>query len=184
MQKVPGGNELLNPVELLKRAGVSWNMKVGDFGCGGMGYFSLQAARMVGENGTVYAVDVLKSALTSVASIAKQSGLKNVTTVWSNIEIYKATKIPTASLDVALVKNVLFQTKNRAAFLREVHRLMKPKAKMLVVDWKMTGSPLGPVQRDRVAPEEVRTIAHDLGLEEKDSFEAGQFHFGLLFAKP
>jgi len=183
MQKVPGGNELLNPAQLLERAGVTPGMRVGDFGCGGMGYFSLQAARMVGDNGIVYAIDILKSALTSVASLAKQSGLENVKTVWSNIEMAGATKIPDHSLNVALVKNVLFQTKKREDFLREVTRCLKPGGIMMVVDWKLAGSPLGPVREDRVPPEEVRSIARGLNLKEEDSFEAGQYHFGLLFKK-
>ncbi len=183
MQKVPGGNELLNPAELLTRAGVTLNMKVGDFGCGGMGYFSLQAARMVGENGIVYAIDVLKSVLTSVASLAKQSGFSNVKTIWSNIELPGATKVPAGSLDIALVKNVLFQSKKRKEFLTEVIRLMKNGGTMMVVDWKMTGSPLGPVQHDRVAPDEIRSIARDLKLTEQEAFEAGQYHFGFLYKK-
>lgn len=183
MQKVPGGNELLNPVQLLERAGISPNMRVGDFGCGGMGYFSLQAARMVGDNGIVYAVDILKSALTSVASLAKQAGLENVKTIWSNIEIPGVTKIPDHSLDLALVKNVLFQTKKREEFLREVTRLLKPGGIIMVVDWKLAGSPLGPLHEDRVPPEEVRSIARSLNLSEQDSFEAGQYHFGFLFKK-
>lgn len=184
MQKVPSGNELLNPAELLKRAGITLNMHVGDFGCGGMGYFSLQAARMVGKNGTVYAVDILKSSLTSVASLAKESNLENLKTIWSNIELYGATKIPEASLDVALVKNVLFQTKKRSDFLKEVVRLVKHGGKIMVVDWKLTGSPLGPIQADRVPPEEVRTIAKSLNLKEDEAFEAGQYHFGFLFSRP
>lgn len=183
MQKIPGGNELLNPAELLKKAGVATSMKVGDFGCGGMGYFTLQAAKIVGDNGLVYGVDILKSALTSVASLAKQSGLDNVRTIWSNIEIPGATKIPAASLDVALVKNVLFQTKKRREFLKEAARLLKSGGTMIVVDWKMVGSPLGPSPHDRVSPEEIRRLARELGFDEVDSFEAGQFHFGLLFRK-
>lgn len=183
MQKVPGGNELLNPIDLLKRADVGSAARVGDFGCGGMGYFTLQAARMVGDTGIVYAVDVLKSSLTSVEGLAKQSGLSNIRTIWSNIEIYGATKIKTASLDVALVKNVLFQTKKRLDFLKEVVRILKSGGRLLVVDWKLAGSPLGPAMHDRVPPDEVRQIVQSLGLRETASFEAGQFHFGLLFTK-
>ena len=62
--KVPGGNELINSEWLLKeKAGLSFGMKVGDFGCGGGGYFALQAARLVGDHGQVFAVDILKSVL-------------------------------------------------------------------------------------------------------------------------
>lgn len=183
MQKIPGGNELLNPIEILKRAGVEYNMVVADLGCGGAGFFTMQAARIVGDNGLVYAVDILKSALVSVEGLAKSSGIHNVTTVWSNLEIYGATKIPNHTLDIALLVNMLFQSKLHADILKEAARMMKPNAKLLVVDWKPAGSPLGPPPASRVHPDEIRKAASHLGLVEQDSFEAGPFHFGLLFTK-
>ncbi len=183
MIKVPGGNELLKPIELLERSGIGYNQTVADLGCGGRGYFTLQAARMVGDNGIVYAVDVLKSALTSVAGLAKQSGIQNIQTVWSNLELYGATKIPAASVDLALLVNILFQSSKRKEILHEATRLMKPKAKLLIVDWKPSGSPLGPPMGERVSPESLRQFAKELQLEALESFQAGQFHFGLLFSK-
>lgn len=183
MQIVPGGNELLKPADLLKRAGVQYRMTIGDLGCGGAGFFALQAAELVGDDGSVFAVDILKSALTSVASKAKQAGLANIKTVWSNIEIFGATKIPIESLDVALLINVLFQSKKHKEMLQEAVRMLKRGGKLLVIDWKTAGSPLGPPTENRVPPQSVRQIARELNLLELDAFEAGQYHFGLLFAK-
>lgn len=183
MQKIPGGNELLNPQDVLKRVGVEYNMTVGDLGCGGAGYFTLQAAHIVGENGRVYAVDILKSALASVEGLAKQSGIHNITTVWSNLELYGATKIPDHSLDIALLINTLFQSKLRADVMKESTRMTKMGGKLLVIDWKPAGSPLGPPPKSRVHPDEMRKIAKNLGLAEVNSFEAGPFHFALVFTK-
>ncbi len=83
-------------------------MSVGDLGCGNLGYFSVPAAKIVGQNGVVYAVDILKSVLQSVENIARQEGLDNIKTVWSNLEVVGATKITPASLDLIMVVNMLF----------------------------------------------------------------------------
>ncbi|PIP29456.1 hypothetical protein COX27_01375, partial [Candidatus Kuenenbacteria bacterium CG23_combo_of_CG06-09_8_20_14_all_36_9] len=115
---VPGGTELLNPSDLIKnKLGVFYGAKVADLGCGGAGFFALQNAEVVGPNGLVYAVDVLKSALANVEARAKISGFKNIKTVWSNLEKYGATKINNESVDFTLLINILFQNKNHLEIL-------------------------------------------------------------------
>lgn len=182
-QTPSGGNELLNARELLERAGVTMHMTVADLGCGTAGYFTIPAAKMVGEKGTVYAVDVVQSALSSVGGAAAFAGCHNVHTVWSNVEQIGGTKIPEGAVDVCLLINILFQTQEHANVIKEAARLTKVGGKILIVDWKMIATPFGPPQTIRVSPESIRIAAHDANLDELDSFEAGHFHFGLLFRK-
>lgn len=182
-QKVAGGTELLNTLDLLKHAGVGNAMTVADLGCGNAGFFVMQAAKMVGNDGLVYAVDIMKPVLASVTSAAKQAGLHNVQTVWTNLEVYRGAKIPDETVDVALLINILFQSSKVQNIIREASRLLKVGGRLLVVDWKSTPSPLGPPHEMRVAPETIRKAAAELGLHEADAFDAGQYHFGLLFQK-
>ena len=78
-KKIPGGNELLNPQDLIKnKLGVTYGSKVADLGCGGAGFFVMQTAQVVGPEGMVYAVDILKHALTNVNTRAKLLGFKNI----------------------------------------------------------------------------------------------------------
>lgn len=183
MEKIPGGTELLNPLALLRRLNIDRAMTVADLGCGRAGFFALQAGKIVGDEGTVYAVDIIKPVLSSVVSAAKQAHVRNITTVWANLEIAGGTKIPDKAADIALLINVLFQSKKQEAILREATRVLKPKGKLLIIDWKMTNAPLGPSVDRRVSPETIRALATKLGLHETDSFEAGQYHFGLIFTK-
>ncbi|MBU4332609.1 class I SAM-dependent methyltransferase [Patescibacteria group bacterium] len=181
--KIPGGNTLLDAQKVLETVGITQNMKVGDFGCGGLGYFTLTAAKMVGRDGVVYAVDILKSVLGGVAERAKAENLDNVKTIWSNLEIYGATKIDNESLDIGLLINILFQAKKDSDIIKECLRLVKPGGKLLIVDWKQTGAPLGPPPQERVSLEGIKQIAQNLGLKEEQSFEAGPYHFGIIFVK-
>lgn len=181
--KVAGGNELLNPEKLLKETGVGYGTRVGDLGCGRTGYFTLQAAKMVGDKGQVYGVDIIKEVLQSVASRAKLEGLDNIKTIWSNLEILGATRIKEASLDFALVINVLFQSQKQKEILKEAARLLKRGGKLLVVDWGEREAPFGPKVKDRVPPKVVERIMFELNFKKEKSFEAGPYHYGYVFIK-
>lgn len=184
IRKIPGGNELLNPEKILKDdIEIGFGNEVADLGCGGKGYFTLQSAKLVGDKGKVYAIDVLKSILTSVETEAKIAGLSNIQTVWSNLEIYQATKIKDESLDLALLFNILFQNKKQREILRESARMIKEGGRLAVIDWKTTGAPFGPPKEIRISPEKVREMAQEIGLKEEKFFEAGLYHYGMIFSK-
>ncbi|MCX6740892.1 MAG: methyltransferase domain-containing protein [Candidatus Parcubacteria bacterium] len=181
--KVPGGNELINAKDLLAKAGLEEGMRVGDLGCGARGHFATQAAKMVGNKGIVYAVDVVKNVLTSVLSYAHILGIYNITAVWSNLEKYGATKIRPSSLDMALLVNVLFQTTDDATVLKESVRLLKTSGKLVICDWKRTGAPFGPAVELRVDFEAMKQLAAGLGLKLEKEFAAGPYHWALVFKK-
>ncbi|MBU0613159.1 class I SAM-dependent methyltransferase [Patescibacteria group bacterium] len=182
-KKTAGGNELLNPETILNQAGVGYGNIVGDLGCGGMGYFTLQAAKAVGDKGQVYAVDVVKTVLQSVETKAKLDGLTNIKTIWSDLEVPGATKINEASLDFALLINVLFQTQKHEEMIKESVRLLKRGGKLVVVDWKKNDTPFGPKTEARVLKEKVQEIAEKLGCVLERSLETGPYHYWLEFIK-
>lgn len=177
-----GGNELIT-FDVFKEAGVEAGMHVADLGCGNLGYFAIPAAKIVGKNGVVYAVDILKSVLQSVEGRAKQEGLDNLKTVWSNLEIIGATKIEEGSLDATFVINMLFQSKKDDLVLKEAYRLLKNGGKMIIIDWLRISTPFGPPQEDRTNPEEIKRVAQDAGFKLIDEFEAGSYHYGMMFVK-
>ncbi|MDD5290259.1 MAG: class I SAM-dependent methyltransferase [Patescibacteria group bacterium] len=182
--KVPGGNELLNPEKILKdELGLTSGAYVGDFGCGGAGYFAIQAGKIVGDSGLVYAVDILQPVLKNIESRAKELNLNNIKLVWSNLEKFGACKINNESLDFGLIINVLFQNKDKKTILKEVARMIKPLGKLLVVDWKEGRFPLGPRPDDKLSAEAIVTLTNEFGLKLAKKFEAGQYHYGLVFEK-
>ena len=178
-----GGNKLLDAKKILKRIPIKEDMLVADLGCGGAAHFTLPAARMVGKDGLVYAVDVLNCALDSVQSRAKMDGFTNIKTVWADLEIYGSTYIRNQSIDMVLLVNILFQSKKHFNIFKEAVRILKPGGKILVVDWKLVKIPFGPKLENRVKKEEIKAIAHGLGLEKVDEFSAGLYHFGIIFQK-
>jgi ubiquinone/menaquinone biosynthesis C-methylase UbiE len=176
--------KLLDPQQLLeKELSLQFGHQVADMGCGGAGYFTLPAARLVGSRGKVYAVDILKSALAGVVSKAKLENILNIECVWSDIERVGATKIPPESLDDALLVNIMFQSRKNEEMLREAYRLLKLGGKLLVVDWKVEPTPFGPPVSNRLPPQTIKQLAMKIGLTVVKEFEAGPYHYGFVLVK-
>jgi ubiquinone/menaquinone biosynthesis C-methylase UbiE len=183
MYKISGSNTLLDVGLILTKAELGQGMTVADLGCGTTGHFVFPASDIVGRRGTVYAVDIMKVALEAIKKRVLEENRMNIITVWSDLEIFGATKIESSSLDRALLINTLYQSHKRAEILRETVRMMKSKAKLVVVEWKSISIPFGPPPEERVNMNQLVIGARKLGLEMEEEFFVGQFHYGLLFVK-
>ena len=71
-----------DPKQTVLQLGLREGMKVGDFGAGS-GHYALMAAKIVGDKGRVYAVDVQEDVLRALKSEASAKGLHNVEIVWA-----------------------------------------------------------------------------------------------------
>lgn len=185
MVKAPSGSQLLDPASLLHRLGVAAGMHVADLGCGGNGYFTMQAAKMVGSDGLIYAVDIYKPALSAVYSKAVTLGVNHlIHCVWSNLEVIGgALKIPDGSLDAAVMVNVMHQSKLHLEVLLEASRMLKTGARLLIIDWKSGGHAFGPKKEAIVNSETVVKLAAQAELAEFDVFDAGTYHWGIIVVK-
>ena len=182
-KQIFGKSELLDAGKILSEIlGLSTGKIVANLGAGG-GMFTLQSARLVGEQGQVYAVDILKSALSDIDSKARMAGLHNIKTVWSNLEIVGAAKINDSLADFDLLINVLFQSKKHYEILAEAARILKKGGKLLVIDWSNGSSGLTPPSDMLVNPEKTIETCAELGLALEQQFRAGQYHFGMIFIK-
>lgn len=181
---VHGGTALLDPDAILDRLGLKIDMRVADFGAGGVGHFTFSMSRRVGKGGLVYAIDIVQENLKAIKSRAVTEGASNIVTVWSNLEKLGATtEVSIASLDVGLLVNVLFQNRRYDIILSEVARLLKVGGRLLVCDWRPGGSPIGPAEEWRVSEDDVERAARATNLVLMQNFSAGPYHYGLIFAK-
>lgn len=173
----------LNIQALLKRLKIKEGDYIGDLGCGS-GYFTIPSARAVGASGRIFAMDVQKTVIENIKVRARMDNLGNIVAVWTNLEIYGATKsVNDANLDHTLLVNIFFQTKKYLEIMKEAVRMTKPKGNILVIDWKNEKTPFGPMLEDRVDPEIIKKVAKRFGLTLDREFEAGEYHWGLLFKK-
>lgn len=168
---------------VLSNAKLEEGMKMADFGCGSVGHFVFPAAQIVGEKGTVYAIDIQRPVLESLKRKQRQENIKNVKPLWSNLEIFNSTKIEANSLDVVLLANTLYQSHKRAEIIREAVRVLKKDGRLVIVEWKKVSIPFGPPVEERVDIHSLKKAAQKLGLNYNKEFFIGTYHFGLIFNK-
>lgn len=172
-------NGFLNPNKVLDQLELHEDMVVAEFGCGAGGFTIPLAKRL--KEGRAYALDVQEEPLSALKSKAELEGVINIKTIRCDLEKQGGSGLPDDFLDMVLVPNILFQTKDKEAVINEAKRILKQKGKILIIDW-LPKVALGS-KKGRISAEEVKKIAEKLGLEFEKEFEAGSYHYGLLFKK-
>jgi len=113
----------VNPYKLLNSAGLKPGQKVLEIGCG-PGFFTIPAAKIVGEKGSVYALDINPVAIKTVRRKIKEKGLKNVKVILADAS---ETGLPEESVDVAFLFGVIHALDDVDAVMQETHRVLKVK---------------------------------------------------------
>jgi ubiquinone/menaquinone biosynthesis C-methylase UbiE len=98
-----------------------------DFGAG-PGAFSLAAAKLVGADGHVYALDIVPAAARKITNLAREEGITNITPITSD----SATCLHDASIDIALLFDILHMLSQPDCVLGELHRVLKPGGRLAV----------------------------------------------------
>ena len=111
-------------VIFLREIGLKNEQIVLDFGSG-IGYYTIPSAKIVGDNGRVYALDKERDIISKLMDKAKTLGLHNITPVVSD----KLDEFEEEFFDVILLYDVLhdyyFNKEERIKILEEVYRVSK-----------------------------------------------------------
>jgi ubiquinone/menaquinone biosynthesis C-methylase UbiE len=178
----PKGLTFVEPRTVIRALSVEAGDTVADFGAGS-GYFSFEFARAVGPEGTVYALDVLPSALEAITSQAKALGLANVVAQRCNLERESGSGLGGGSVDWVIAKDVLLQNQDKGVIMREVARILKPAGRALIVEWDPEESIVGPERELRIKPDEMKRIIEEAGLAVAGEPSVGGFHYAFLVEK-
>ncbi len=175
------GSFFVSPEKIIKIAGIKVGDRVADFGCGA-GYFSLPAAKTVGETGEILAFDVLPSAIEALESRASTEGVDNITSTRVNLEKENGTGLEEESVDWVIIKDILFQNKNKQNILHEAKRILKKGGNILVMEWN-ENLKLGPDGDSRIGSKELVEIIFAEGFVFKKKADAGDYHYVVIATK-
>jgi demethylmenaquinone methyltransferase/2-methoxy-6-polyprenyl-1,4-benzoquinol methylase len=121
--------KFFGPDKIPQGAGVHPGMKVLEIGCG-TGFFTLTAARMLGEQGSLIAMDILLQSVEAVANKVRAAGLTNVQVIKGDA---LDTKLEPESFDEVLLFGVIpAPMLPMEKLLAEMHRILKPGGMMAV----------------------------------------------------
>jgi len=167
-----------DPLKNLKAFGLKEDNIVADLGAG-TGFYSIAAGTLV-PKGKVYAVEIAQDFLDTIKSKARDAHLSNVETLWGNVEKIGGTKIGDGIADAVIASNILFQVEDRDEFIEEIKRILKPRGRVLLVDWSESSI----MAKITVVPEaEARGMFEKKGFSFEREIDAGMHHYGIILSK-
>ncbi len=158
-------------------------LNIADCGCG-LGEYTIELAKRMNNQGRLFAVDIQKPLLERVSVEAAARKYNNLITIWSDLELLGATRIPESSLDMVILSNILFQAEDKATVIQEAFRLLKSGGKLLVVDWLDSFSGLGPQKSDVLPVDSARQYIENNGFTINTNVDGSNHHYVILSSKP
>ena len=159
-QDAPDRAAWQKPEEILDALALAPGQMVCDIGAG-PGYFSLRAAKRVGDAGRVFAVDVEPKMLDVLRAKIEKTGARNVTPV---LAVAADPLLPPRSCDLVLIVDAYHHFPDRPRYLARLAALLKPNGRLADVDWHKKKTDVGPELEHRVAREDFLADAAKAGL--------------------
>jgi len=144
-----------------------------DLGCG-TGDYSINAAKEVGKSGIVYAADVRKELLDSLAERALAAGLTSIRVV--SADMRDPLPFRDAEIDVCFISTVLHVPdvwNVRNTIFPEVRRIIKPGGRLIIIECKKEEMPFGPPLSMRLSPDELEGCISAYGFAKTDIVDLG-----------
>lgn len=127
----------LRTAEVIAKIGLRPGQIVADLGAG-TGLFSVPMAQAVAPSGKVYAVEIDKGYSDIINAKAKEAHVGNVQFVLGE---FGDPKLPAQDVDVAFFHDVLHHVQDRAGYLKNLARYVKPSGRVVIIDLKADQSP-------------------------------------------
>jgi len=112
----------------VKKFGVKEGMTVVDYGCG-PGRYTTRLAKLVGEKGGVFAIDIHELAIKAVKKKINRYGFKNIEPILING--YNST-LPDYTADMVCVIDMFFIIQRPSEFLSELKRISKNDGTLII----------------------------------------------------
>ena len=149
-----------NPEELLHAIGLKPGDVFMDIGSND-GFFTLPAAKMVGESGKVYAVDIDSDATNRLKEKTNAAWLTNILVQTGEAE---TTLFCKGCADIIFYGTVLHDFTDPLQVLHNAKAMLKPNGKIVNIDWKKKQTEMGPPMEIRFSEEQVSELIEKAGL--------------------
>jgi SAM-dependent methyltransferase len=134
-----GRDQRLQINRVMDILGMAPGKSVADIGAGS-GWFTVRAARRVGEQGNVYAVDINPEAVRYVEDRARKEHLHNVKTILGKAD---DALLPANAIDCVLLLKTYHEVADPVALLRNLRPALLPGARVGIIDRNGNGQDHG-----------------------------------------
>ena len=135
----PGRDKRLQIDRVMDILGIGPGKTVADIGAGS-GWFTVRAARRVGEGGVVYAVDINPESIRYVDERAEKEKLHNVKTILGKPD---DPMLPSGGVDAVLLLKTYHEVAEPVALLRNLRASLRPGARVGIIDRNGNGEDHG-----------------------------------------
>jgi SAM-dependent methyltransferase len=170
----PGREDRLQINRVMDILGIAPGKSVADIGAGS-GWFTVRAAKRVGAESLVYAVDINPEAIRYIDQRAEKEQLQNVKTILSKPD---DPLLPPNSVDAVLLLKTYHEVARPIVLMRNLRAALRPGAKVGVIDRNGNGEDHG-VGRD-VVIREAKTAGYKLE-ESYDFVKGDKMDYFLVF---
>jgi ubiquinone/menaquinone biosynthesis C-methylase UbiE len=175
----PERRQWQDPEKILSSLGVAPGMVFIDVGCGD-GYFALPAARRVGSQGKVYAVDIDAGAIQRLREQAAREGLDHL---FSEVREAEETIVCEGCADYVFFGIDLHDFVDPARVLLNAKRMLRPHGHVIDLDWKDEPMEFGPPPQKRFSIAKARNLIESAGFSVASVTEAGPYHYLIIALK-
>ncbi len=168
--------DLLPPKQTLINLHLQEGDIMADIGCS-IGYFTIPASKIVGENGKIFAMDILPEMLKDVEIKISQNNISNVETVLTEENNLKLTD---NKVTFAFISLVLHEADEKENFLSEVKRIITPNGKIAIVEWEKINSEFGPPIDHRLDRIYLAKMLDFLGFSNISIIDIGDNFYGII----
>jgi len=128
--ETPGRDERLHIDRVMDILGVTPGKSVADIGAGS-GWFTVRAAKRVGDTGKVYAVDINPAAIKYIDERIQKDHIENIKTIVSKPD---NPLLPPDSVDAVLLLKTYHEVAEPSALLRNLQPALRPGARVGIID--------------------------------------------------
>lgn len=128
----------------------------------GSGYFTERLADRVGPAGLVYATDIQHEMIAALEHRVAERGLDNVRVVHA---AFGDPTLPEACCDLVFFSSVYKEIDDRVDYMKKVALLLRPGARVAILEFRPGARGLGTPPADRLAPGQVTQELTDAGYE-------------------
>ncbi|PQB04410.1 class I SAM-dependent methyltransferase [Aureitalea marina] len=142
------------PLEaLFEMAKLQEGMDVADIGCH-EGYLSFHLANLLGDQGTVYAVDVRADRLKTLQQKADKDGVDNINTI---LGTYSSPQLTEGVLDIIFIVDTYHEIGDYVIYLTNLKDYLKPGGRLVILE-KLKTEHVG-------KPRQQQAFGHTLAME-------------------
>ena len=175
--------DVLSAGDVLKNLELGKGDKFLDAGCGD-GYISIEASKLVGNEGKVYAMDLYEKSIGALKEEVQNRGITNLET--KIVDLTKKIPLEDNSIDKCVMANVMhgFAAEGEVPeVMEEIRRVIKPEGTFALVEFRKIQSQHGPPFEIRLTPADVEDLITPYGFQVQGSEEIGTYHYTVKAVK-